>query len=582
MLIKQRAFSQEVLDYLLDSQYDGFLAKLIAGRVSDLNNINLVLNGAIKDLSSPFLFKDIDKAVDRLYVALQNNEVIGLETDHDCDGQTSHAIFHDSLTKVFGYPKDNIRSYIGHRMKEGYGLSESLMNRILTDDIRPSLIITADNGSTDEPRIAVLKQNSIDTIVTDHHGIPPEGAPKSAVAVLNPTQEGCDYPDKAIAGCMVAWLFMAALRRKYIQNYKPVSKSYGLSNLLDFVAIGTVADCVSMANSYNNRIVTKLGIEQLKENDRLCWDFIDRDRICSEYIGFSIAPILNSDGRVSDALGSVSFLLEEDDERIENTFNNLKNQNNQRKEIQKQITQEAIAQASDLDNSKKSLCILLENGHSGIHGISASRLKEMFGKPIIIFSQTQNNPNLISGSARSIDDIHIKEVLDNIASLDPNLMIKYGGHKGAAGLTIKYKDFAKFYDLFEMQVSNLVNKNSITLEPCIEYDFELEIDDFNLDTLIKIESLEPYGREFEKPVFCNDFTVENFRLVGKDKNHAQLVLCYKDTVSIKSIWFNAIDNAVVEEISIGDTVKACYQLQKEEFLGQVNLSLNIKIVEKII
>lgn len=137
---------------------------------------------------------------------MQNNEVIGLETDHDCDGQTSHAIFHEALTKVFGYPKDNIRSYIGHRMKEGYGLSESLMNRILTDSIRPSLIITADNGSTDEPRIAVLKQNGIDTIVTDHHGIPPEGAPKSAVAVLNPTQDGCNYPDKAIAGCMVAWL----------------------------------------------------------------------------------------------------------------------------------------------------------------------------------------------------------------------------------------------------------------------------------------------------------------------------------------------------------------------------------------
>ncbi|QIW09733.1 single-stranded-DNA-specific exonuclease RecJ [Francisella sp. LA112445] len=581
MLIKQRLFSQKVLDHLLINQYDSFLAKLIAARVSDISNIDLILNGSIKDLSSPFLFKDIDKAVDRLYVALQNNEVIGLETDHDCDGQTSHAIFHEALTKVFGYPKDNIRSYIGHRMKEGYGLSESLMNRILTDSIRPSLIITADNGSTDEPRIAVLKQNGIDTIVTDHHGIPPEGAPKSAVAVLNPTQDGCNYPDKAIAGCMVAWLFMAALRRKYIQNNKPVSKSYGLSNLLDFVAIGTVADCVSMANSYNNRIVTKLGLEQLKENDRLCWDFIDRDKLSSEYIGFSIAPILNSDGRVSDALGSVSFLLEEDDEKIENIFNNLKNQNNQRKDIQKQITQEAIVQASDLNNTKKSLCILLENGHSGIHGISASRVKEMFGKPVIIFSQTQNDPNLISGSARSIDDIHIKQVLDNIASLDSNLMLKYGGHKGAAGLTIKYQDFAKFYDLFETLVSHIVESDNIVLEPCIEYDFELNVDDFNLDTLTKIESLEPYGREFDKPIFCNDFSIEQVRLVGQDKNHAQLVLRYKDTTSIKAIWFNATDNVVVDEIAIGDTVRVCYQLQKEEFLGQVNLSLNIRALEKL-
>lgn len=126
---------------------------------------------------------------------------------------------YEALTKIFGYPKEKIRSYIGHRLQEGYGLSES-MNRILTDKIRLSLIIIADNGSTDGPRIAILKQNGIDIIVTDHHAIPPDGPPKSAIAVLNPTQQDCNYPDKAIAGCMVAWLFMAALRRKYLQNNK--------------------------------------------------------------------------------------------------------------------------------------------------------------------------------------------------------------------------------------------------------------------------------------------------------------------------------------------------------------------------
>lgn len=578
MLIKQREVSQQVLDSLLNNGCELFLAKLIANRIDDTSNLDLVLNGSIKDLSSPFLFKDIDKAVDRLYLALQNSEIIGLETDHDCDGQTSHAIFYEALTKVFGYPKEKIRSYIGHRMQEGYGLSESLMNRILTDSVRSSLIITADNGSTDEARIAVLKQNGIDTIVTDHHGIPPEGAPRSAVAVLNPTQDGCDYPDKAIAGCMVAWLFMAALRRKYIQNKKSVSKSYGLSNLLDFVAIGTVADCVSMANSHNNRIVTKFGIQQLKENDRLCWDFIDKDKLSSEYIGFSIAPILNSDGRVSDALGSVSFLVEENDEKIEEIFENLKEQNNQRKEIQKTLTQEAMLQAQQLNETKNSLCILLENGHSGIHGISASRLKESFGKPIIIFSQTQTDETLISGSARSVDEIHIKQILDSIAAKEPNLMIKYGGHKGAAGLTIKKVAFDKFYELFESQVIELVNQENIVLEPCIEYDFELEEQYFNLHTLAKIDSLEPYGREFEKPIFCNKFTIENFRLVGKDKNHAQLVLRYNNS-SIKGIWFNAIDNVIANHLNISDTVRVCYQLQKEEFLGQVNLSLNIKAIQ---
>jgi single-stranded-DNA-specific exonuclease len=302
MLIKKKVLNSQVYNNLIAQNYDPFLAKIIAARVSNDESLGLVLDGAIKDLSSPFLFKDVGKAVDRLYQAITNGEVIGLETDHDCDGQTSHAIFHEALTKIFNHPKEKIRSYIGHRMKEGYGLSEALMNRIILDSIRPSLIITADNGSTDEPRIAVLKQNGIETIVTDHHGIPPEGTPKSAVAVLNPTQADCNYPDKAIAGCMVAWLFMAALRRKFIESNQPLSASYGLSNLFDLVAIGTVADCVSMANSHNNRIVTKLGIEQLKQSNRVCWDFFEKEKLSSEYIGFSIAPILNSDGRVAEFL----------------------------------------------------------------------------------------------------------------------------------------------------------------------------------------------------------------------------------------------------------------------------------------
>jgi single-stranded-DNA-specific exonuclease len=578
MLIKQRHTNQEVLKILRDKNIDDFISHIVSNRVSNIQDLDLILRGTIKDLSSPFTLKNINVAVDRLYDAIQNGEVIGLETDHDCDGQTSHAILYEALTKVFNHPKDKIRSYIGHRMKEGYGLSESLVNRILMDSVRPSLIITADNGSTDEPRIEKLKSNSIDIIVTDHHGLPPEGAPKSAVAVINPIQDDCDYPDKSIAGCMVAWLLMAALRRKFIQNGCHVSSKYGLKELFDFVAIGTVADCVSMADSYNNRIVTRIGMSLLKDNERICWDFFDRDSISSEYIGFSIAPILNSDGRVSDALGSVSFLLEYDDDKATDTFNNLKKQNEQRKTIQKTLSSEAVAKARILDDTNKSICVLLEEGHAGIHGISASRIKDMFGKPIIIFSQNQTDETLISGSARSVDDIHIKNILDTISSINPSIMLKYGGHSGAAGLTIKRDDFAEFYKLFEHEVVKIISANNIILEPSIEYDFELDESQFNLETYNKIATLEPFGRGFEKPIFYNTFTVENFRLVGKDKNHAQLVLRYKN-ISTKAIWFNASDNEVSTKIVIGCNVKVCYMLQQEEYLGRVNLSLNVKAVE---
>lgn len=204
----------------------------------------------------------------------------------------------------------------------------------------------------------------------------------------------------------------------------------------------------------------------------------------------------------------------------------------------------------------------------------------MFGKAVIIFSQTQHDSTLISGSARSIDNIHIKTILDNIAVKEPQLIIKYGGHKGAAGLTIKKSDFDKFYQLFESEITDIITKQNIILEPIIEYDFELDEHHFELETLDKIDALEPFGREFEKPLFCNQFMLENLRLVGKDKNHAQLVLRYKNISSIKAIWFNATDNKILEQLIIGDCIKACYELQKEEFLGQINLSLNIKTIEK--
>lgn len=574
MLIKQNIPNANIFEHLKTIGFDDFLANIIASRVSNIDEIDKIFFGSIKDLASPFLFKDIDKAVDRLYQAIVNKEVIGLETDHDCDGQTSHAILYEALTKIFGHPKDKIRSYIGHRMKEGYGLSEALMNRILTDQIRPNILITADNGSTDEPRINVLKQNNIDTIVTDHHAIPTTGVPESAVAVINPTQEGCNYPDKLIAGCMVAWLFMGALRRKCIEESYQLSNQTSLINLLDFVAIGTVADCVSMANSPNNRIVIRNGIEQLRNNDRLCWSMFEKEKFNSEYIGFNVAPILNSDGRISDALGSVGFLLQEDESQISDTFDALTKQNNERKNIQKDITKQALSQAIELDKNNSSLCILLEDGHAGIHGISASRIKDTFGKPVIIFSQSQSDSSLITGSARSVDEINIKNILDEIDSINPNIIYRYGGHKAAAGLTIKVSDFEEFYTLFEQCIVSIITAKNIKLEPVIYYDCTLSSEQLSLNTLDIIDSLEPYGRDFEKPTFCNDFNVENIRLVGKDKNHAQLVL-NTEGKSFKAIWFN-VTSEDTQNITIGSKVKACYLLQKEEFLGQVKLGLNIK------
>jgi single-stranded-DNA-specific exonuclease len=206
--ILRRPVNQAVFDTLIQNQINPFLAKIIAARPIPEHEKQVmgVFNGRLGDLSSPFLLKDMDQAVKRIREAILKKQHIALETDHDCDGQTSHAVLMRALIDVLGHPADHVHSFIGHRMQEGYGLSDALAERILKYEPKIDLVITADNGSSDEPRIARLKAAGIEVIVTDHHGIPSEGIPASAYACLNPTREDCEFPDPYIAGCMVACL----------------------------------------------------------------------------------------------------------------------------------------------------------------------------------------------------------------------------------------------------------------------------------------------------------------------------------------------------------------------------------------
>ena len=199
----------------LDKGLHPLVARILASRPTPSNiNIEEMIDPKLKHLAHPMTMADMDKASDRLADAIINGEVIGLETDHDCDGQTSHAVLFYNLVNHFKHPQDRVRSYIRHRLTEGYGLSESVATRIIGDEPRPTLVLTADNGSSDEPRIKRLKEAGIEVIVTDHHQLPVEGPPQSAYACLNPTRVDCEFEDNCIAGCMVAWLLMAATRAK--------------------------------------------------------------------------------------------------------------------------------------------------------------------------------------------------------------------------------------------------------------------------------------------------------------------------------------------------------------------------------
>ncbi|NCX93801.1 MAG: single-stranded-DNA-specific exonuclease RecJ, partial [Gammaproteobacteria bacterium] len=299
----------EVLEALTAAGFNPFLARIVAGRIKPgqtFDGVNF-LGPKLQVLDHPRSIKDIDKAVSRLVAAIANQEIIAIETDHDCDGQTAHAVMHTALIEIFGVPASKVQSFIGHRMKEGYGLSDAVATRILNAIPRPNVVITADNGSSDEPRIARLKEAGIDVIVTDHHHLPEEGPPKSAYACLNPTREDCDFPDDSIAGCMVAWLLMSALRQALIEAGLLSEKAPSLKGLLDYVAVGTVADCVSLSRSLNNRAVIRAGLQLISQMQRPCWQAIlpllKRPFLRAEDLGFTIGPMLNSDGRLSDAFG---------------------------------------------------------------------------------------------------------------------------------------------------------------------------------------------------------------------------------------------------------------------------------------
>ncbi|MDF2530001.1 MAG: single-stranded exonuclease [Gammaproteobacteria bacterium] len=582
--IQARTIDQSIYQQLLSADIDPLLAKIIASRPAPTHEkgVLAILQCQLADMDSPFLMKDMQPAAERVAKAIAGGEVIGIETDHDCDGQTSHAVLLKGLVQILGHPLNKVQSYIGHRMQEGYGLSEALAQRILANPVRPSLLITADNGSADEPRIALLKQSGIDVIVTDHHGIPADGVPKSAYACLNPTREDCEFPDPYIAGCMVAWLLMAAVRRIMIESKKLSSDTLSMLELLDYVAVGTVADCVSMARSINNRVVVQYGLAKINKMQRPCWQalkpLLRNPVVTAEDLGFVVGPLLNSDGRLSDALGSVSFLLSETLEEAGPWAEQLWRHNQDRKKIQRNITEQAMHSAEQQVNAGKlSLAIFLENGHAGVHGISASKIKDAFGRPTIIFSPKITEPEFITGSARSIDGVDIRKALQDIADHEPGLMVKFGGHKGAAGMTIRQADFEQFADSFERAVAKQIMPHQVG--PVIWTDGQLE-GICNLTLLESLNSLFPFGREFEAPLFEGHCKVISLRAVGQEASHLQLGLETIDEQVLSAVWFNACEPRSCElPVQIQDKVHVVFSLSENVFRDRRSLQCQIHYLQ---
>lgn len=575
-VIRQRPLKTSIFEHFQQQGIDPILSRLMASRFPMEGEWQLLWQPKVSNLNYPHLLKNIEQAAWRIVHAMDQGQIIALETDHDCDGQTSHAVLWSALVECFAYPEHKVISFIGHRLEEGYGLSEALMNRILQHQPRPNLVITADNGSSDEARIKILAEQGIEVIVSDHHEIPMSGIPKSAFAVVNPSQEGCLYPDKSIAGCMVAWLLMAQVRACYLQRGQKVPS---LAPLLDFVAVGTIADCVSLGTSINNRAVVRYGMQWIEKGSRPCWraikPLLKGGRLRSEDLGFVIGPLLNSDGRLSDAMTSVSFLLSKTDEEANNWVQHLLKQNQVRKQIQRQLTEQAMRQAAQqVSQGSHSVCVFLEEGHSGVHGISASRLKDAFGRPTVLFSPKLGYPHLMTGSARSIEGFHIREAFERAIQRIPQGVIGFGGHAGAAGITLEKSVFSDFQQAFEGVCREQLLPDD--MGPVIWSDGVLPEEYWNLSFFYELESaLHPFGRGFEAPVFETEARILQWQKVG-DGTHLKLVVKLDSGLRYSAIWFQALKHAEAPlPIEVGGRVRLLFRLMANVFRNEENLDLQV-------
>ncbi|KHJ49775.1 single-stranded DNA exonuclease [Vreelandella venusta] len=555
-------------------------ARLLASRLPGYTGeLTPLVSPSLRYLVHPEKLADGRRAAERIAQAVAEGESIGILTDYDVDGITSHVVIRRTLVELFGVPEHKLHSLIGHRIHDGYGISLPLVERTLGLKPLPTLVITADCGSSDEPRIARLKAAGIDVVVSDHHALPLEGPPPSAYACVNPTRSDCRYPDKTIAGCMVAWLLMSLARSVLVEWGALPDATPKLSPWLSYVALGTVADCVSLGGSPANRAVVSHGLTLINRMDAACWRAMaarlgaDSVPFNAETLAFQMGPRINARSRLDDPYAALHFMLAESDGVANRQLEVLDQDNQSRKAIEADMTEEAKALAvTALEANEPAVVVLLEDGHPGVQGIVASRLVQAYGRPALILTRAAA-PNMLTGSGRSIDGLHLRDALQRTFELAPEALPRFGGHSGAAGVGVPREQLAAFKAAFLQAVGEQLG--NMPLYPRLWTDGELSTAQLSLATLEEIETLGPYGREFEPPLFEGRFIVEALRPVGAEGSHLMMELSM-GAVTSKAIWFRALTPGELPSFGVGDTLHCAYKLNRNRWRGREALQLMVE------
>ena len=512
--------------------------------IKDESSLKKFLEPSLEDLHDPYLLHDMDKAVDRIRQAIEQGELILVYGDYDADGMTSASIVKESLEQLGA----ECLVYLPNRFTDGYGPNDSVYKYFIGQQ-GVSLIVTVDNGVAGHEAIDLAQSMGVDVIVTDHHSMP-EVLP-DAYAIVHPEHPEADYPFKQLAGCGVAFKLACALLEEVQVE------------LLDLVAIGTIADMVSLTD--DNRIMVQYGLEVLRNTQRIGLQElfeiagISSSDITEETVGFQLAPRLNALGRLADPNPAIDLLTGFDDEEVHEIALMIQEKNEERKEIVQAIYEEA----KSLVDPNKSVQVLAKEGwNPGVLGIVAGRLLEELGQTVIVLNIEDGRAK---GSARSIEAVDIFEALNP----HRELFIAFGGHAGAAGMTLEAEQLDALSEILENYVKDkgidAKGKNTLYL------DEELDLESLSLETVKSFERLAPFGMDNQKPVFyIRDFQVENARSMGAGDSHLKLKIS-KGAASFEVVAFGQGSKAT--EFSQVKQLELAVTLSVNQWNGQTTLQL---------
>ncbi|HHF3919970.1 TPA: single-stranded-DNA-specific exonuclease RecJ [Haemophilus influenzae] len=537
------------------------------------------LDRTLKSMLNPNQLYGIEQAVNLLVEAYQQQQKIVIVGDFDADGATSTALSVLALRQL-GF--SDVDYLVPNRFEQGYGLSIPVAEMAIEKGVQ--LLMTVDNGVSSFDGVAFLKEKGIRVLVTDHH-LPPETLPP-ADAIVNPNLSQCHFPSKSLAGVGVAFYLMLAVRAKFRElGIFTAETQPNFTDLLDLVALGTIADVVPL--DQNNRILAYQGLMRIRA--RRCRPGIialaevanrNVEQFTSSDLGFCIGPRLNAAGRLDNMSIGVELLLANEMSKARELALDLDQLNQTRKEIEAGMKLEAIKICQNLTALFKELpygiTLYQPDWHQGVLGIVSSRIKDQYHRPVIAF--TQDGEGILKGSARSIEGLHMRDVLERIHSQHPNMILKFGGHAMAAGLSIREEYFADFQHIFNQTVADWFDEEH--MQSIIWTDGELNSNEFNLETAELIKSVGTWGQGFPEPCFDGEFKILDQRAIGQNKNHLKMLLEPKQGgVLLDAIAFN-IDTRLYPDLSIKQA-RLAYKLEINEFRGNRSLQLLVDYIEPI-